>query len=52
MVAEGVEPPGQLAFLREIRCGEIQGLLVGRPMSAEAIAAWEAEREIAWLACA
>ena len=34
-LAEGVESEGQLAFLRERHCDEIQGYLFGRPTSAE-----------------
>ena len=35
MVAEGVETPEQLRFLREQSCDEIQGYLLSRPMKAE-----------------
>lgn len=31
VVAEGVETAEQLAYLREHRCGEVQGFLLGRP---------------------
>ena len=44
IVAEGVETPRQLAVLRDIGCDEIQGYLFGRPMPAERVPAWEAER--------
>ena len=32
VVAEGVESVGQLAFLKEKGCDEIQGFLVSRPL--------------------
>jgi diguanylate cyclase (GGDEF)-like protein len=35
VVAEGVETPGQLAFLREHRCDTMQGFLFSRPMPAQ-----------------
>jgi len=34
VVAEGVEQPVQLEFLREHGCDEVQGYLIGRPMAA------------------
>jgi diguanylate cyclase (GGDEF)-like protein len=37
-IAEGVESPQQLAFLSAHQCDEVQGYLLGRPMSAEQIA--------------
>jgi len=37
VIAEGVENPHQLAFLRAERCGEYQGYWGGRPMLAEDI---------------
>ena len=36
VIAEGVESKGQLEFLRERCCDEIQGYLLGRPLSEEA----------------
>jgi len=38
-VAEGVESHSQLEFLREQRCDEVQGFLLARPLSPEAVAA-------------
>lgn len=40
VVAEGVETPEQLAFLRREGCDEIQGYLVARPMTGDATLAW------------
>ncbi len=34
VVAEGVETPGQLAFLRRQRCDQAQGYLISRPLPA------------------
>jgi diguanylate cyclase (GGDEF)-like protein/PAS domain S-box-containing protein len=39
VVAEGVETPEQLAFLRELRCDAVQGFLFSLPVAAEAMAA-------------
>jgi len=33
--AEGVETSGQLSWLRQAGCGQVQGFLLGRPMAAE-----------------
>jgi predicted signal transduction protein with EAL and GGDEF domain len=35
IVAEGVETPSQLEALRRLRCGFVQGYLLGKPMSPE-----------------
>lgn len=35
VVAEGVDSPAQIRFLTEVGCDEIQGFLVGKPMTAE-----------------
>lgn len=32
VVAEGVETPGQLAYLREAGCAQVQGYLIARPL--------------------
>lgn len=37
VVAEGVEEPEQLAFLRAHHCDEIQGYLISRPVEAQAM---------------
>ncbi|AUF99362.1 diguanylate cyclase [Pseudomonas sp. 09C 129] len=39
VVAEGVEHPEQLAFLKEQKCDEVQGYLISRPVEAEGLAA-------------
>jgi predicted signal transduction protein with EAL and GGDEF domain len=38
VVAEGVENPSQLAFLRAHGCPEGQGFLLGRPVTAKQMA--------------
>lgn len=40
VVAEGVENPRQLAFLRGCGCNEVQGLLIGRPMTTKDLSHW------------
>jgi diguanylate cyclase (GGDEF)-like protein len=40
VVAEGVETPAQLAFLRTSACDAVQGYLICRPLAADAMAAW------------
>ena len=40
VVAEGVERPRQLAFLRELRCDEMQGFLFAAAMPAPEAQAW------------
>jgi EAL domain-containing protein (putative c-di-GMP-specific phosphodiesterase class I) len=39
VVAEGVETAAQLALLRELGCDYAQGMLLGKPMSGEALLA-------------
>lgn len=40
VVAEGVERPAQLAFLRARACDAVQGYLICRPLGAEDMAEW------------
>jgi len=40
VVAEGVEDPAQLAFLRAEQCDEVQGYLISRPLVTEAFERW------------
>jgi predicted signal transduction protein with EAL and GGDEF domain len=44
VVAEGVETPAQLEFLRANHCDEMQGYLLARPMPAQDFAAFVRER--------
>lgn len=39
VVAEGVETADQLEYLRQISCDEVQGYVIGRPVSAEGVQA-------------
>ena len=43
-VAEGIERPDQLAWLREVGCDLGQGYLFARPSTVEDLAAWLAQR--------
>lgn len=43
-VAEGVDSPGQLAFLRENGCDAAQGFLFGQPLAADALADYLRDR--------
>jgi diguanylate cyclase (GGDEF)-like protein len=45
VVAEGVETPAQVDFLRTQGCDELQGYLLSRPVDAQAFGRWFAERE-------
>jgi diguanylate cyclase len=45
VVAEGVETDTQAAQLCQLNCDEFQGFLFARPMPAEALVAWQAERQ-------
>ncbi len=45
VVAEGVETPEALQWLRAEGCEQIQGYLIGRPMPAEAFTAWVRDYE-------
>lgn len=44
VTAEGVETEAQLAYLAHLRCHEVQGFYLSRPLSAEAIS----ERQYRW----
>jgi diguanylate cyclase (GGDEF)-like protein/PAS domain S-box-containing protein len=43
VVAEGVEDDATLEELRRLQCDEVQGYLIGPPMTADAFASWLAE---------
>lgn len=45
-VAECVETSGQLAFLKEAGCDEVQGFLLGQPSPPEEVVAWFDERHV------
>jgi EAL domain-containing protein (putative c-di-GMP-specific phosphodiesterase class I) len=45
VVAEGVETPAQVGFLRERGCDEMQGYLLSRPLEPAAFVQWFARRE-------
>ena len=48
VIAEGVETETQLEFLRRRRCDEVQGYLVGKPITAEHYAqTWITQRAVA-----
>lgn len=42
VTAEGVERPGQLQLLRDLRCDTVQGYLIARPVAPEALPEWRA----------
>ena len=44
-VAEGVETDGELALMRGMGCGSIQGYLIARPMPVDALILWLRDRE-------
>jgi diguanylate cyclase (GGDEF)-like protein len=44
VIAEGVEHPGQLAFLRAQGCDAVQGFLISRPLAPDALYAFLATR--------
>ncbi|MGY0195218.1 putative bifunctional diguanylate cyclase/phosphodiesterase [Leptothrix sp. BB-4] len=45
-IAEGIETPGQLAFLRALGCSALQGYLFGRPMPADQLDTWLARHQV------
>jgi diguanylate cyclase (GGDEF)-like protein len=46
VVAEGVETEHTFAQLRELGCDEAQGFLISRPVPADALTAWLADRTV------
>ncbi len=44
VIAEGVETEGQLEFLRQEGCQQVQGFLFAKPMNAEALINWMAQQ--------
>lgn len=44
VVAEGVETAAQADFLRQLRCDQMQGYLLSRPLPADALPAWLHQR--------
>ena len=46
VIAEGVETPEQLEFLRAIQCERIQGYLISQPLASDAMTHWLLERPI------
>ena len=45
VIAEGVESPEQLGFLRAERCDEIQGYYISKPMPADDFSEWMHSRQ-------
>ncbi|MFQ6333673.1 EAL domain-containing protein [Methylophilus sp. 3sh_L] len=45
IVAEGVETEAQADYLKSLGCDLVQGFLYAKPMTAQALQAWVAERE-------
>ena len=45
VIAEGVESPEQLGFLRAERCDEIQGYYISKPMPADDFSEWIQSRQ-------
>jgi EAL domain-containing protein (putative c-di-GMP-specific phosphodiesterase class I) len=45
VVAEGVEEPDQLIFLRKIKCDIVQGYLIGKPMPSDAVLRYLQEKK-------
>jgi len=41
VIAEGIEEPEQLLFIRRLGCDQAQGFLVGTPMAASEFPAWQ-----------